>query len=113
MSEAPDIKLVEELQQDVKKLIPKLGKDILINKFEILDTIKESMKAGGPASVPQAIQEEMFFCKVGIRELSRLTNVRRSLLKKMLDGEIEIPSDVIGTIFDIFAAKKPERYKDL
>jgi hypothetical protein len=105
-------KLQRDLQYDIQAMLPELQSSMLSGKMKERQILAESVAAGGPSSVQEAILNMMDVCKIGVRQLAYLVNVKRNKLQKMIDGRINIPPEVISSLYDVFKSRRPDLFED-
>lgn len=110
----PKLEIPEDLPIDdafVKKTeieLEKVGKDLASNKMKEMHLLQESAANGGPSSPQEAIVVAMDYCGVGIRSLAQYAGVSRTKLKRMIDGQIAMPPEVLDKCCELFHRKKPD-----
>ena len=108
-----DIENEEAELHEVKKAMESLPTEIRDLKIQEMKVFQESAAEFGPTTYGEAIAEQMRNSNIGVRNLAQLLGMKRGLLQKMLRGEVDVPVDVAGRCFDIFAQLRPEVYKNL
>lgn len=92
---------------DMNQTMSVLSKEVIKSRLAQDDMLRQSVANGGPSSAHDAIINLMDQLDIGIRQLSRETDVARSRLAKMIQGEIPMPPEVITKIRDVFKRKNP------
>jgi hypothetical protein len=98
------------LVKDVHETFRDLSKDVLSAKITQHQMFKESAAEGGPSSVNESIIVALEICKLGYRELSRRVGVGRKHLVGMIEGRLELTSEVRQKIQDVLHEKRPDMY---
>ena len=85
--------------------------DIIQSRLARQAILEESARNGGPNNERDAILTLMDYCKVGIRAVAYHANIKRTKLKAMLNGTIDMDIEVVNVIHDLCKAKKPDLFK--
>ena len=103
--------LSPEENKAIEETLEKLQQDTLTGKLKEHQILAQSQLNGGPSSPQEAIINMMDYCGVGIRTLSKVTNIPRKRLLSMIEGRIDIPAEVVVKIVEVFERKAPHLFK--
>lgn len=103
--------LSSEESKVIEETLEQLQKDTLAGKLKEHQILAQSQLNGGPASPQEAIINMMDYCGIGIRTLSKATNVPRKRLSSMIEGRIDIPAEIVVKITEVFERKAPHLFK--
>lgn len=96
------------LPEDIQKELAPLSSVMMANKVQEQTILAQSIAEGGPASTHDALLFLLDQAKIGIRELSAKVGLKRTELKKMVEGEKEMPHDVFSGIYEAIRSKRPD-----
>lgn len=103
--------LSREDSLEIEQTLEKLQKETLSGKLQEHQILAQSQLNGGPSSPQEAIINMMDYCGIGIRYLSKVTNVPRKKLLSMIEGRIDMPAEIVVKITEVFERKAPHLFK--
>lgn len=72
--------------------------------------LEESVAAGGPGSIQEAILQAFKICNLTVRKAAHRANISRRVLQDMIDGKREFTIEIATKLYEVFAEEKPDDF---
>lgn len=107
MIDTPTLTEEDIILQDIQSDMSEVTSEMMASKMEQAKLFQQAALEGGPTNQMSAIGHLMTYTKLGVRRLAVMTQIRRKVLQRMLDGEKEMSADDFSKIYQAICSRLP------